>query len=190
MNPTPDDIRDIHGPIAIPYWWIHLAEGAVVVLALAALYATYRAIRRWYRKEHAKTAAQIALERLARAKDLLTTQSSAKFSAEVSDTVRAYIEARFSLPASHRTTEELFRDLVDATSSPIASHREALEEFLSWCDLAKFARLALSAENAESVIEAGRSFVEATAAPVAKVASRHRTSSPHPSTAQSSEVTS
>ncbi|MEO8801668.1 MAG: DUF4381 family protein, partial [Polyangiaceae bacterium] len=113
MKPSPDDIRDIHGPIAIPYWWIHLAEGAAVVLALAALYAIYRAIRR-YRKEHAKTAAQIALERLARAKDLLTTQSSAKVSAEVSDTVRAYIEARFSLPASHRTTEELFRDLVDA----------------------------------------------------------------------------
>lgn len=189
MKPSPDDIRDIHGPIPIPYWWSHLAEGAAVVLALAALYWVYRAIRR-YRREHAKTAAQLALERLARARDLLTNESSAKFSAEVSDTVRAYIEARFSLPASHRTTEEFLHDLVDATSSPIASHREALEEFLSWCDLAKFARLALSAESADAVLAAGRSFVEATAEPLAKADARHRPSRSRPGTAQPSEVAS
>ncbi|MEO7109280.1 MAG: DUF4381 family protein [Polyangiaceae bacterium] len=161
MKPSPDDIRDIRGPIAIPYWWIHLAEGVAVVLAIAAIYGIYRAIRR-YRKTHAKTFAQIALERIERARQLLTTHSSAEFSAEVSDAVRAYIEARFSLRASHRTTEEFLRDLLDTSSSPIASHRDALEEFLSWCDLAKFARLAVSTENANAVTVAARQFVEVT----------------------------
>jgi hypothetical protein len=162
---TPGDIRDIRGPIAIPYWWISLAIGAAVVAAIALGYVLYRAIRR-YRIEHAKTAAEIALERIARARELLGTTTSAAFSADVSDAVRVYIEARFSLRAAHRTTEEFLHDLLDAAASPIAHHREALEDFLSWCDLAKFARLALTAEHADSIVLAARRFVEDTRAPV------------------------
>jgi hypothetical protein len=77
-----------------------------------------------------------------------------------------YIEARFSLLAANRTTEEFLHDLLDAAATPIARHRDALEDFLSWCDLAKFARLALTPERADSIVLAARRFVEDTRAPV------------------------
>ncbi|MEO7032935.1 MAG: DUF4381 family protein [Polyangiaceae bacterium] len=164
---TPDDIRDIRGPIAIPYWWMPYAIGAGVLLALLLVFFAYRALRR-YRLERAKSAAELALQRIERARAALQTLTSAEFSAEVSNAVRVYIEARFGLLAAHRTTEEFLHDLLGAVASPVATHREALEDFLSWCDLAKFARLALTPSHADAMVAAARHFVESTAAPLEK----------------------
>jgi hypothetical protein len=162
---TPDDIRDIRAPITIPYWWIPLAVGVGVVLAVALCYGIYRLVRR-IRQERAKTAAEIALARIERARELLTTQSSSEFSAELSGAVRAYIEARFRVRAAHRTTEEFLRDLLVASGSigaQLLVHREPLDEFLSWCDLAKFAKLAFSPGQADAITASARRFVETTA---------------------------
>jgi hypothetical protein len=162
---TPDDIRDIRPPIAIPYWWIPLAIGAAVVVGLALAYGLYRLVRR-LRRERVKTAAEIALARIERARGLLSTLTSSEFSAELSAAVRAYIEARFSLRAAHRTTEEFLRELLDAGGSSgarIIAHRDLLEDFLGWCDLAKFAKLALTESRADAITLAARRFVETTA---------------------------
>lgn len=158
----PEDIVDIRGPIAIPYWWIPYAVGvAVVVLLLLAWLAVRAIVRR--RRARALSASEIALRRIERARALLATGSSAEFSAEVSDAVRAYIEARFALRASHRTTEEFLHELLAAEASPICAHRDALADFLSLCDLAKFARLVLDPSHADSMIDSARRFVQTTA---------------------------
>jgi hypothetical protein len=161
---TPGDIRDIRGPIAIPYWWVPYAIAAAVIAALAVALLIYRLVRRRLR-EHAKTAAEIAIERIERARAGRTTQSSSEFSTEVSGAIRAYVEAQFAVRATHRTTEEFLHDLLGAEASPIAEHRDTLEDFLCWCDLAKFARLALAEEHAIAMVDAARRFVEATATP-------------------------
>ncbi len=64
------------------------------------------------------------------------------------------------MQAAHKTTEEFLQDLLGSQSSPIAGHRQVLDEFLSWCDLAKFARFALSAEQMDGMTAAARRFVE------------------------------
>jgi hypothetical protein len=161
-----EDIRDVRGLISIPTIWPTLlaaAGAAALLLVLGA--ATYWLVRR-ARRARVKTAAEVALERLERARALARGGRAAELAAELSDAVRAYIEARFALRAAHRTTEEFLRDLVVASASPVAAHRQPLGDFLEACDLAKFARFAIDVEHMGAMVDAAQSFVRATAAPV------------------------
>jgi hypothetical protein len=156
------DIRDIRGPIHIPALWpvLLLIAGAVLV-ALALGATTLWLVRRW-RRSHIKTAAEIALERLERARSLAKDGHASELSAELSNAVREYIQARFELRAPHRTTEEFLYDLLAAPGSPVAKHRESLGEFLDACDLAKFARFAIDVEHMQEMVYAAQSFVRET----------------------------
>jgi hypothetical protein len=161
--PAPEDIHDIRGPIAIPYWWLRpaLVAGALALLLLGL--ATYRLLRR-RAGVRGRSAAELALERIEQARALVGSGRAAEFSEQLSNAVRAYVEARFGLRAAHKTTEEFLQDLLASRSSPIAGHGQALDEFLSWCDLAKFARFSLSAEQMDGMTAAARRFVETTEA--------------------------
>ncbi len=159
---VPEDIHDIRGPIPIPDLWVPIALAVAAVAALALAFWVGR--RLWRRhEERVKSAAEVALDRIARARSTVGTVGSAHLASEVSDAVRAYIEARFSLRAAHRATEEFLRELLGVGASPIAVHRDALEAFLGWCDLAKFARLALAPDEATSLLDSARDFVLSTA---------------------------
>jgi len=57
----------------------------------------------------------------------------------VSDTVRVYLEERFSFHAPERTTEEFLREL-QATDLLAPDQKQSLGDFLSVCDMVKFAR--------------------------------------------------
>jgi hypothetical protein len=155
-----DDIRDIRGPRAIPseeLWFLWIAGG----LALAA--AAYGAWR-WYR--HVRTAPrlphEIALDRLEKARALMTIETAREFSIEVSEIVRSYIEARFQVRAAHQTTEEFLHDLLAPSHALLAGHRQLLGDFLHHCDLAKFARWVLSREEMEEMHGSARTFVVET----------------------------
>lgn len=162
MNP---DIRDIRGPISIPsVWpWVLIGVGAVAALLVLGA-ATYWLVRR-LRKGRVKSAAELAIERLERARAVAREGHAAEVAAEASDAVREYIEARFTLRAAHRTTEEFLRDLLERAATPIASHRQPLGDFLGACDLAKFARFDMGVERMGAVIDAGQTFVRATDVP-------------------------
>jgi len=57
----------------------------------------------------------------------------------VSDTIRVYLEKRFKFHAPERTTEEFLREL-QATNLLTPDQKQSLGEFLSVCDMVKFAR--------------------------------------------------
>jgi hypothetical protein len=173
-----EDIRDIRGPkaVASPELWLVEVAGAVALAALA--YAAWR----WYRrvKTAPKTASEIALEQLEKALRLMQPESAREFSIEVSEIVRTYIEARFRVLASHQTTEEFLRNLVEPSDALLAGHQELLGDFLSHCDLAKFARWVLSTEEMKSMHASARTFVVKTTqapAPKAKTSSTAATTS-------------
>jgi hypothetical protein len=84
------------------------------------------------------------------------------FSFTVSEIVRVYVEAAFSIRASHRTTEELLAELMQDTR-PAAPHRAALAAFLHYCDLAKFACWSLSPADMAAMLTSAEAFVRATA---------------------------
>ena len=152
------DIRDIHGPINIPYGWLWAAYIAGGIALTAAAYGGWQ----WYRshaKERAKLPHEIALERLEKARELMTPERAREYSFAVSEITRRYIEARFHERAARRTTEEFLHDLLAQLDTPLAGYREQLQDFLHHCDLAKFARWHLSVPEMEGMHESARTFV-------------------------------
>ena len=158
------DIHDIRGPIEIPTVWptVSMIAGAAVLVVLlgAGIYWLLRRVR----QARVKTPAEIALQRLERARILAREGRAMELADESSNAVREYIQARFELRASHRTTEEFLHELLSSRQSPIAPHREALGEFLGACDLAKFARFAIDVEHMNGMLDAAETFVRTTAA--------------------------
>jgi hypothetical protein len=135
-----DALRDIKPPVEIPNVWLWVIVG-LVVLALVALVIgliLYFVLRK---KEvsmppiipphvRAKQKLQEALALIAQPKPFCTM---------VSDTVRFYLEERFTFRAPERTTEEFLYEL-QATDRLLPDQKESLGEFLKQCDLVKFAR--------------------------------------------------
>ena len=159
-----EDIRDIRGPKFIfPPWLLPAVIAGVVLLALSAL-----GLRRWLRRRRRPRVLlpfEIALQRLEEMRALMQPEDAREFSIAVSDVVRRYIEERFGVTATHRTTEEFLHDLLESSHAPLARHRALLSEFLQQCDLVKFAGMSLTLQNMESLHHSARAFVLETAQP-------------------------
>ena len=134
-----NDIRGIKPPVAVPdelawLWWTLGVVGAAIAATV---------LWRLLRKRLAPKPAVIvsphvrAKEKLAEALRLIGDPKA--FCTAVSDTIRGYLEERFSLRAPERTTEEF---LVELRSSPhlTRDQKQSLGAFLESCDLVKFAR--------------------------------------------------
>lgn len=134
------DIRDAKAPVDIPNPWIWIAWGLVLAALLAGAWWGWK---KWHRVRSRKQALPPApaharaRERLQAALKLLSQPEP--FCVAVSNALRAYIEERFDLHAPERTTEEFLLEL--QTSDRLEADQKArLAEFLSRCDLVKFAR--------------------------------------------------
>jgi hypothetical protein len=161
---SPEDIRDIRGPqFVLPGWLLPALVAGGAVLALGT-YGVWRHRRR-LRRPRALLPFEVALQRLEGIRALMQPQSAREFSIAVSDIVRSYIEQGFDLTATHRTTEEFLRDLLESPNAAVARHRESLSEFLHQCDLVKFAGISLTLQNMESLHHSACDFVRATARP-------------------------
>ena len=134
------DIRDIAPPVEIPdplawLWW-GLAALTLLVMALF--------LRRWLRKRAAQPPSIPVVPAHVRAKqklqDALGLISQPKpFVIAVSDAARWYLEERFNFRAPERTTEEFLNDL-QRTDRLTRDQKDSLGEFLTNCDLVKFAK--------------------------------------------------
>jgi hypothetical protein len=159
-----EDIRDIRGPkFMFPPWLLPAVIAGAVLLAFGAL-----GLRRWLRRRRQPRVLlpfEIALQRLEEMRALMQPDDAREFSIAVSDVVRRYIEERFSVTATHRTTEEFLHDLLESSHAPLARHRALLSEFLQQCDLVKFAGMSLTLQNMESLHHSARAFVLETAQP-------------------------
>ena len=158
-------IADIEGVVSMPggmiLWW--LLPAAVVVAGAGGIW--------WYlRKQKIKAAIRIykpahevAYARLQTLinRDLLKQGKVKEFYEGVSDILRHYIEDRFELRAPERTTEEFLFEIRDA-GVLTESHRKALAEFLTHCDLVKFARHSPTAEQVQRTFDLAKNFIEQT----------------------------
>ena len=155
------DIRDIRGPLHIPdplVWLYYGAAGILFLLALAWFW-------RWVagrKKTLEKLPFELALEQLEQAKAFMKPETAEKFSVMVSKAVRTYIESRFEMEVTRQTTEEFMRRVAADPSEKIKGYGDLLNGFLGYCDLAKFARYALTVKQMEDMLQNARHFVDAT----------------------------
>ncbi len=137
-------IGDIAGPVDIPrkIGWKPLAGGLAVLLA--ALVAAGLWV--WRRKKSRAWQAPpipphdiafAALQQLL-AEDLIGQGAIKEFHTRLSDILRRFLEGRFDLHAPEQTTEEFLRD---SRTERVLSRdaRNTLRDFLTQCDLVKFA---------------------------------------------------
>jgi len=159
--PATDDIRDIHGPVVLksarPTWWA-VGAGTVVVGAAAA-------VELWSRRGRRRLPPEVRALRALAQQRALAAGHPRDFAIAVSETVRGYLEEKFSIHAPRRTTDELLADLVRDRSGPVAAQQFELTEFLRQCDLAKFAGAALPPARRAAMLDSAEALVRATAAP-------------------------
>jgi hypothetical protein len=156
------DIRPEHPPQPIPSFWVWLGGlGLLTALALAAWYAwrRYRAGQKRVPPAAVVPPYRRALDRLRAALDLM--HDPERFCVVVSDAVRWYLEERFQLRAPERTTEEFLAELRGAGRLSDLQ-QSLLGDFLTRCDLVKFARHQPSEPELRALHDAAVRLVEET----------------------------
>lgn len=160
---APQPLRDIRGPIDIesPWTWLWAA------LALAAVTAgILLAWRWWQRKQRPGTTGTPTLSPEEAARRRLQAALSwigdpERFVVEVSEAARNYLEGRFGLRAPERTTEEFLAELAGSVALD-GRHKELLADFLTRCDLVKFARVVVDQSELQALHQAAVRLVEET----------------------------
>ena len=173
---TPDasevEIKDIRPPLSLPPDRIQqfLLGGLVLLMTALVIIGFYY----WKKLAAQKIPAavqlrpeEVALQELDRllSEDLLARGEIKFFHIRISDILRQYIENRFGLKAPERTTEEFLVALSLAKSSEnalLSKHRALLSNFLTQCDLVKFAKHEPSIAESEKTVVICREFIGKT----------------------------
>jgi len=157
-----NDIRNIKPPVEIPNAWIWawIAVG-VVGLALAAFL-----IWKFWRKRAAIPPILPVIPpheraRLKLQEALALMDQPRPFCILVSDTTRLYLEERFNFRAPERTTEEFLHEL-KASDLLLPDQKQSLGEFLSVCDMVKFARYEPGPPELQALHESAVRLVDET----------------------------
>jgi hypothetical protein len=162
------DIRPIKPPVSLPvsYTWIFYLIGGIVLLVAVVLFLVKKVFRRREKiipVPPPRPAHEIAYEQLNKIKDedLPARGMIKEYYSRVSDASRHYLENRFGLRAPERTTEEFLYDMA-STDHLKVPQQDLVGEFLSECDLVKFARYGPTENEIDRVYSAAVRLVDET----------------------------
>ncbi len=180
VPPGPKDKGDIRGIKGVvgptawsPWWWL-----VAVFLVSGLCYLLWRQRKRSLAGPPPPPPippdieAMQKLQALAQT-DWLSTGKMKEYYSEISDILRAYLEAGFHTPALERTTGELMRDLRRKSVIPVDLQGE-LKDLLETSDLVKFAKWRPEAAEASTALAAAVRFVEQTKAVIPAEAGIHK----------------
>ena len=148
MNSTNQLLIDDLTLVPLPTWWQNPWVWVVGLLALGLL---GWALRRWLRRPlppvpgvpyagpYPPATIDEALRRLRELRTRVPQMTDYDLSIQASEILREFIEGKHQVPIRYQTTRE-FLGLVSAQSEISGPRRVALEQFLVFCDLGKFAR--------------------------------------------------
>jgi hypothetical protein len=166
------EIKDIKGPISLPQ-----NTGLQILLSIIFLLLILLGVAGflYWQKKHGNKKPEdiklrpeeIALQELERllAENLLARGEIKFFHLRISDILRHYIENRFGYQAPDRTTEEFLTELSLVRSQKgtfSGMHKSLLVDFLTQCDLVKFAKHEPTIAESEKTISLCREFIEQT----------------------------
>jgi len=164
----PPTLHDIRGPVPLPdapdlRLWLLIALAVVIVAALLFLYFRKR------RKTEPLPPLphEIALAELDRLRPLMNPAQALLYADQLAELLRRYLEARFRIPSTRRTTREFLVDLGNSLpgGNHLEPHQDRLRHCLEQCDLSKFAHYTPGGQNLESMEQAVRDFVLTTGQP-------------------------
>jgi Domain of unknown function (DUF4381) len=153
-----EDIRDIRGPKPVPGSWVVPALLAAAIVVALCAYVVWRRHTRAIRRR-TLSLSERTLQRLDSTRALMRPDTARAFGIAASELIRDYIEKRFDVVATQRTTEEFLQALVQSSNEALARHRSLLAEFLQRCDFVKFAGDSLALTDMESLFGSARRFV-------------------------------
>ena len=163
--PAPDPLaglRENAPPVDVPWppwvWWA-IGVGAVIVLALLVWLVVWLVRRK--PAAPPPTPRMIALRALEELRAHIRELDPYAFSVCVSDVLRTYVGAQFTLPTTSQTSPEFLASIAD---SPRFSgvDRQLLATFLERCDMQKFARIEAHAEENGELLGSATAFVQGT----------------------------
>ena len=152
------ELHDIAPPVEyslVPTWVIF--AGSFVALAVLGLIGWW-IVRHLRRAKPEQTPQARALELLQRARGEINALTPYQFSIRVSDILRRYVTEQYQLPLTRQTSVEFLESLAK-TSTFSEEDRALLGDFLSRCDLIKFARYDATIADSELLIEEATRFV-------------------------------
>lgn len=159
-------IEDIEDVVEMPressLWWVWVLLAVCIVGAAGAwlLLRRKRAMEliRIFRPAH-----EVAYARLRALvkEDLLKAGRVKEFYERISSILRHYIEDRFDLRAPERTTEEFLAELARSDLLGVGD-KDSLGEFLTHCDLVKFAKHHPTNEQIQRTFDLVKKFIEKT----------------------------
>ncbi|MEN6577508.1 MAG: BatD family protein [Phycisphaerales bacterium] len=158
-----EDIEDVVGmPKPARRWWLW-GLAALVLATVPAGWLLLRGRRARQLVRIFKPAHEVAYARLKAlvALNLVEQGQIKEFYERISGILRHYIEDRFDLHAPERTTEEFLAELRDAAVLA-PSDKQVLEEFLTHCDLVKFAKHEPPTEQIQRTFDLVKGFIERT----------------------------
>lgn len=193
LNPEEKgDIRDIKAPLTPPREYRqYIIMGLILLAVVAAVVVLIYYIKRrkagkallpsWQKPP--RPVHEIALEELQELtqSDLLATGQVKEYFIRLADIIRRYIEGRFFIIATEMTTSQLTDKMREERIETF--YVDMTGEFLSSCDLVKFAKYIPAPEETNIITQLAFDFVERTR----MVMTEPETDSAEPESAQSAE---
>ena len=164
--------EDLRGPKGLVNWPRAPMTRIFIVLGLIALIAVLIVLLvRWLiRRKHAPAPSPApppapekalhALAALEQRTDFATAEPE-PFFVDLSTIVRHYLEDRFELRAPEQTTEEFIRTAASSSALRL-EHQQLVGDFLTECDLVKFARHRPGADRMKQALAAAYRLVRET----------------------------
>ena len=152
------EFHDIAPPVdysLIPTWMVFVGT----FLALTLIGALVWLIARRKKPVPTKLPRERALELLDRIEDEIEMLSPYQFSIRVSDILRNYVTEQYNLPVTRQTSIE-FLNIIKTASPFSEDERELLNDFLSRCDLIKFARYEATTADSRLLLGEATRFVK------------------------------
>lgn len=144
-------------------WYILIGAGTILITAAIIVFILIRRKQTPQETKILVSAHELAYQRLRKlAEENLIEQDRVKeFYERISTILRWYIEHRFRLRAPERTTEEFLNEMRQTDVLNLDQQR-MLSEFLTHCDLVKFARYGPTEQEIQHTFDLTKNFIEAT----------------------------
>ncbi|VAX37267.1 hypothetical protein MNBD_UNCLBAC01-393 [hydrothermal vent metagenome] len=160
-----DGFRDVKAPVVFPPEYLFLFLIILILFVLGGIAFFYFRNKKKSKipviQKEIKLPRQIALEQLSKLhqQNLPAQEKFNLFYSKLSNVVRCFFEGQFQIKAPEMTTEE-FLLYLKSSSKLSAEQKDLLKDFLTSCDMVKFAKYAPNINESEESFQLARKIVE------------------------------